>query len=153
MGLHITTDDFRSKRLCSNKSAVCKQWVDGAMRNAMLLSVKTEMEGRQTISTDGRAHLELPFVLSNVLPHLLLHLLCPIYPLTQGLSECLSVKGFIAQVSALNTIVRILLSFLLFDSQTCHQISSTKMTLDRHSPHMSLCAAKALLPCNLQLVN
>lgn len=75
------------------------------------------MEGRQTISTDGRAHLELPFVLSNVLPHLLLHLLCPIYPLTQGLSECLSVKGFIAQVSALDTIVRILMLGLLCNSQ------------------------------------
>ena len=46
--------------------------------------------------------LEFPLVLSNFFPHLLLYLLCTVHSQTQGLSEGLSVKSFITQVSAVN---------------------------------------------------
>lgn len=102
---------------------------------AMLLKLRWKADRPDT--GKGLAHLQLPFVLSNILPHLLLHLLCAIYPQTQGFSECLSVKGLIAQVSALKSVVKRMLLFLSCNDQ-----------------NMPLCgAAKALLPFNLQSIN
>ena len=83
---------------------------------------KLRWKAARPVGTRGLTYLELPFVLGNVLPHLLLHLLCAIYPQAQGLSECLGIKGFVAQVSALNAAIDV----------TVHRpICSTKMVLGR----------------------
>ncbi len=42
------------------------------------------------------ANLELALVLSNVLPHLFLYLLCAVHPLAEGFPQCLCVQGLVA---------------------------------------------------------